>query len=48
MPDWTEDLFVNHPELFVKALEERIPVASEEVDHLLKYLREQGVKPKES
>jgi hypothetical protein len=35
---WTEDLFVNHPELFVKALEERVSIAGDEVDLFLKYL----------
>ena len=42
---WTEDLFVNHPELFVKALEERVSVAGDEVDVFLKYLSKEGFKP---
>jgi SAM-dependent methyltransferase len=46
MSHWTEDLFVNHPELFVKALEERVSVAGDEVDFLLKYLGEEGFKPR--
>jgi SAM-dependent methyltransferase len=43
---WTEDLFVNHPELFVKALEERISIAGDEVDLFLKYLCDEGFKPR--
>jgi len=46
MSHWTEDLFVNHPELFVKALEERVSIAGDEVDVLLKYLSEEGFKPR--
>jgi SAM-dependent methyltransferase len=46
MSHWTEDLFVNHPELFVKALEERVSVAGDEVDLFLKYLGEEGFKPR--
>ena len=46
MSHWTEDLFVNHPELFVKALEERVSVAGDEVDVFLKYLGEKGFKPR--
>jgi len=46
MSHWTEDLFVNHPELFVKALEERVSIASDEVDLFLKYLDEEGFKPR--
>ena len=46
MSHWTEDLFVNHPELFVKALEERVSIASDEVDVFLKYLGEEGFKPR--
>jgi SAM-dependent methyltransferase len=46
MSHWTEDLFVNHPELFVKALEERVSIAGDEVDLFLKYLGEEGFKPR--
>ena len=46
MSHWTEDLFVNHPELFVKALEERVSIASDEVDVFLKYLGKEGFKPR--
>ena len=46
MSHWTEDLFVNHPELFVEALEERVSIASEEVDLFLKYLGKEGFKPR--
>lgn len=46
MSHWTEDLFVNHPELFVKALEERVSIAGDEVDLFLKYLGETGFKPR--
>ena len=46
MYDWTKDLFVDHPELFVKALEERVSAASGEVDLLLRYLDEEGFKPR--
>jgi SAM-dependent methyltransferase len=46
MSHWTEDLFVNHPELFVKALEERVSLAGDEVDYVLKHLREEGFKPR--
>ncbi len=46
MLHWTEDLFVNHPELFVKALEERVSIAGDEVDLLLKYISGEGFKPR--
>lgn len=46
MSDWTKEYFVKNQELFLKVLEERIAQASGEVDVLLKYLREQGFKPK--
>lgn len=46
MSHWTEDVFVKHPELFVKALEERVSAAGDEVDLFLKYLSEQGFKPR--
>jgi SAM-dependent methyltransferase len=46
MSHWTEDLFVNHPELFVKALEERVSIAGDEVDLFLKYLGQKGFKPR--
>jgi SAM-dependent methyltransferase len=46
MSHWTEDLFVNHPELFVKALEERVSIAGHEADVFLKYLDEEGFKPR--
>ena len=46
MSHWTEDLFVKHPELFVKALEERVSIAGDEVDVLLRYLGEEGFKPR--
>ncbi len=46
MSHWTEDLFVNHPELFVKALEERVSIAGDEVDVFLKYVGETGFKPR--
>jgi SAM-dependent methyltransferase len=46
MSHWTKDLFVNHPELFIKALEERVSIASDEVDFLLKYLGKEGLKPR--
>jgi SAM-dependent methyltransferase len=46
MSHWTEDLFVNYPELFVKALEEAVSLAGDEVDFLLKYLGEEGFKPR--
>ena len=36
---------MKHPELFVKALEERVSVAGAEVDLFLKYLGEEGFKP---
>ena len=42
--DWTKELFQEHPELFLAALEERIPEASSEIDTLLRRLREQGFK----
>ena len=44
MLHWTEDLFVNHPELFVKGLEERVSIAGDEVDFLLKYIGKEGFK----
>jgi SAM-dependent methyltransferase len=43
---WTEDLFVNHPELFAKALEERVSIAGDEVDLFLQYLGKEGFKPR--
>jgi len=46
MSHWTEDLFVNHPKLFVKALEERVSIAGDEVDVFLKYLGTEGFKPR--
>lgn len=46
MSHWTEDLFVNNPELYVKALEERVSIASDEVDLFLKYLGDEGLKPR--
>jgi len=46
MSHWTEDLFVNHPELFVKALEERVSIAGDEVDLFLKHLSKEGFKPR--
>jgi SAM-dependent methyltransferase len=46
MSHWTEDLFVNHPELFVKALEERVSIAGDEVDLILKNLGAEGFKPR--
>jgi SAM-dependent methyltransferase len=46
MSHWTEDLFVNHPKLFVKALEERVSIAGDEVNLFLKYLRGEGFKPR--
>lgn len=46
MSHWTEDLFVKHPELFAEALEERVPIAGDEVDLFLKCLGETGFKPR--
>jgi SAM-dependent methyltransferase len=37
---------VDHPELFVQALEERVSIAGDEVDVLLKYLGDEGFKPR--
>jgi len=45
MPDWTKELFENHPESFLGALEERLAQASAEVDTLLGCLEEHGFKP---
>lgn len=42
---WTEELFQEHPELFLGALEERRDRAPEEVDALLSYLKEQEFRP---
>jgi len=44
MSHWTEELFEEHPELFLKVLEERVAEARCEVDLLLRYLDEQGFK----
>ncbi len=44
MSDWTKELFVKHPELFVGALEERVAQANGEVDALIRMLREQKFK----
>ena len=44
MSDWTKELFVKHPELYVGALEERVAQASREVDVLISMLREQKFK----
>jgi SAM-dependent methyltransferase len=46
MSHWTKDLFVDHPELFVKALEERVSAVSDEVGFLLRYLSEEGFQPR--
>jgi SAM-dependent methyltransferase len=46
MSHWTEDLFVNHPELYVKALEERVSAAGDEVNLFLKYLDKEGFTPR--
>jgi len=43
MSHWT-DLFREHPELFLDALEERVAQADSEVDFLLKYLHEHKFK----
>lgn len=45
MPHWTKELFENHPESFLGALEERLAQASREVDTLLGCLQERGFKP---
>jgi 2-polyprenyl-3-methyl-5-hydroxy-6-metoxy-1,4-benzoquinol methylase len=42
MTHWTEELFEEHPELFVGAFEERLAQAPKEVNALLRYLKEQG------
>jgi SAM-dependent methyltransferase len=42
---WTEELFVKHPDLFLKALEELIVEARHEVEILLRRLGEQGYAP---
>jgi len=46
MAHWTEKLFEKHSDLFLKQLEELISEAGCEADLLLKYLDEQGFKPK--
>lgn len=46
MSHWTEELFKKHPDLFLKQLEELVEQAKCEVDLLLKYLDEQGFKPR--
>src|SRR5512139_1255525 len=46
MSHWTEDLFVDHPELFVQGLKEGVSIAGDEVDLLLKYINEEGFKPR--
>jgi 2-polyprenyl-3-methyl-5-hydroxy-6-metoxy-1,4-benzoquinol methylase len=45
MTHWTEELFEEHPELFVGALEERLAQAPKETNALLRYLKEQGFQP---
>ena len=45
MTHWTEELFEEHPELYVGALEERLAQAPKETDALLRYLKEQGFQP---
>jgi len=42
MSHWTEELFKEHSELYVGALEERLAQAPKETDALLRYLKEQG------
>jgi len=42
MTHWTEELFAEHPELFVGAFEERLKQAPKEINALLRYLKEQG------
>lgn len=46
MSDRTKEFFEERPELFLSVLEEKIAQASEEVDVLLKYLKEQEFEPK--
>ena len=46
MPHWTEELYEECPELFLSAFEERLVKVHKEVAILLKYLKEQGFKPK--
>jgi len=42
---WTEELFEEHPELFLGAIEQRRDRAPEEVDALLLHLKEQQLRP---
>ncbi len=44
MAHWTEELFVNHPELFQRNFEFRIEHVHLEVDYLLEKLKEHGFK----
>ena len=45
MTHWTEELFQEHPELFLGHLDERLKQAPGEIDALLRYLKEQGFQP---
>lgn len=45
MVDWTEELFKEHPELFLDAFEGRPAQAPGEVNVLLQHLKEHGLKP---
>ena len=45
MTHWTEELFQEHPELFVGQFEERLEQTPKETDTLLRYLKEQRFQP---
>jgi SAM-dependent methyltransferase len=45
MTHWTEELFQEHPELFIGQFEERLEQAPKEAAVLLRYLKEQGFQP---
>jgi 2-polyprenyl-3-methyl-5-hydroxy-6-metoxy-1,4-benzoquinol methylase len=45
MTHWTEELFREHPELFIGHFEERLAQAPKEVNALLSYLKGQGFRP---
>lgn len=45
MKHWTEELFQEHPELFLGHFDERLKQAPGEIDALIGYLKEQGFRP---
>lgn len=45
MTHWTEEMFVDHPEVFETTMRQRVEGTDEEIDHLLELLSDHGVDP---